>query len=403
MILRTLGLAAAGLMLSAAIVAPALASQRPALVTFRVRVPDYTPEDAPVYIAGNIDALGPWDPGKVPLGKIGEGRYAITLLLPVGTKLQYKFTRGSWETVEKGEEFREIPDRELEVLGDVSVPIEIVNWRDRSDRRESHSIVGDFRVHLDFHATELDNDRTVIVYLPPGYDENPEARYPVLYMHDGQNLFDAASSFIGVEWSVDETVTRMVTEGLVEPLIVVGVYNTSRRDFEYTPAVDANRGGGGVALYADFIVNDLKPFIDANYRTRPGREHTGVMGSSFGGLASLYLGWKRSDVFSRVGAMSTSYWFADSYIIRMVEESPKPEGTRVWIDMGTAEGDPTDRDDDGVPNFINRHRTMRDLMVEKGFTYGRDLKYVEAEDAVHNERAWAARFPRALEFLFPAR
>jgi predicted alpha/beta superfamily hydrolase len=371
------------------------------MVTFKVRVPDYTPSDAGIFVSGNIPALGPWDPGKVELGKIGDLTYAITLVVPLGSDLKYKFTRGTWETVEKGHRFEEISDRVLEVVGDETVRVEVENWRDFSPRRESHSVVGDFELHLDFAASKLDNKRTVLVHLPPGYKNDEERRYPVLYMHDGQNLFDAGSSFIGVEWNVDETVSRMVDAGQIDPLIVVGIYNTSDRVFEYTPAPDPAKGGGGASLYADFIVNDVKPFIDSNYRTLPDRAHTGVMGSSLGGLVSLYLGWSRPDVFSRVAAMSTTYWWANNDIIRMVEEADPPEGIKVWIDIGTAE-DQTDRDGDGVPDIMALHRRMRDVLMEKGFELSRNLAYVEDDGAVHNERAWAARFPRALGFLFPA-
>jgi len=375
-------------------------SARPALVTFKVAVPEDTPSDASVYIAGNIDALGPWDPGKVELGKIGERLYAISLVLDPGTTLKYKFTRGTWESVEKGPDFEEIRDRELVIAGDVTVRVDVANWRDFSFGSERHSIVGDFRLHLDFRSEHLDNRRTIIVYLPPGYDEDPGHRYPVLYMHDGQNLFDAGSSFIGVEWGVDETIMRMVETEQVEPLIVVGIYNTSGRVFEYTPASDSSRGGGGAELYAMFLIEELKPFIDAEYRTLPDREHTGVMGSSLGGLVSLYLGWKHSDVFTRIGAMSTSYLWAGSWILGMLDGQERPSRTRVWIDMGTAE-DQADRDRDGVTDIIAAHRRARDILMEKGFEFGRDLAYVEDQGAVHNERAWAARFPKALAFLFP--
>ncbi|MFH1502106.1 MAG: alpha/beta hydrolase-fold protein [Candidatus Eisenbacteria bacterium] len=378
------------------------ASARDAMVTFKVHVPDTTPPEASVYMAGNIPSLGPWDPGKVELGKIGDRLYAITLVLPVETEVRFKFTRGTWETVEKGADHEEIADRVLHVVGDETAPFWVENWRDLSPYRESHTVVGDLRRHTGFPATKLGNSRDVLVYLPPGYDAEPDRRYPVLYMHDGQNLFDAATSFIGVEWSVDETVTRMVEAGQIRPLIVVGIENTSDRAYEYTPAPDRARGGGGASLYADFILNDLKPFIDRTYRTLPDRENTGVAGSSLGGIASLYLAWAHPNVFSRVAAMSTSYGWADSHILSFVAERKPPPGVRVWIDMGTAE-DRSDRDGDGVPDIIKLHRRMRDILMEEGLPIPGRLKYVEDEGAVHNERAWSARFPRALQFLFPAR
>jgi predicted alpha/beta superfamily hydrolase len=382
---------------------PVAASARDAMVTFKVFAPADTPSDASVFIAGNIPSLGPWDPGKVKLGNIGDRTYAITLILPPGLDLQYKFTRGSWETVEKGRWFEEIPDREHHVLGDETVAVNVQNWRDFSGEREMYTVVGDIRHHDDFPSKALGNTRSVLVYLPPGYDEDEGRRYPVLYMHDGQNLFDAGTSFIGVEWGVDETLERMIGEGQVRPLIVVGIYNTGEREFEYTPTQDAGRGkGGGASRYGRFIVDELKPYIDATYRTRPEREHTGIMGSSLGGIASLYIAWTHPDVFTRVGAMSTAYWWSNSQVLTMLAGTSPPPGVRVWLDMGTAEDD-SDKNRNKVPDIIEQHRRARNILMEKGLQIPRTLRYIEDDGAVHNERAWAARFPQAVEFLFPAR
>ena len=391
------------LVVAAVLVLPVAAYARDAMVTFKVFVPEDTPPDASVFIAGNISSLGPWDPGKVKLGKIGDLTYAITLILPAGLQFQYKFTRGSWETVEKGRWFEEIPDREHNVLGDETVVIFVLNWRDYSGERDIYTVVGDIKHHEEFPSVALGNMRSVLVYLPPGYEEDEERRYPVLYMHDGQNLFDAATSFIGVEWGVDETLERMIGQGQVEPLIVVGIGNTGEREFEYTPTQDAGRGeGGGASRYADFIVDELKPYIDATYRTLPEREYTGIMGSSLGGIASLYIAWTHPEVFSKVGAMSTAYWWSNSQILTMLEELDPPPGVKVWLDMGTGE-DKSDRNEDEVPDIIEQHRRARNILMEKGLSIPHRLRYVEDEEAVHNERAWAARFPRAVEFLFPAR
>jgi predicted alpha/beta superfamily hydrolase len=218
-------------------------------------------------------------------------------------------------------------------------------------------------------------------------------------MHDGQNLFDASTAFIGVEWGVDETVTRLVAAGEMEPVIVVGVENGGqRRAADYTPMPDPRRGGGEAGRYAEFLLAELKPFIDSTYRTLPDGEHTGVMGSSLGGIVSLYLAWEHPGAFSRVGAMSTAFAWADGAIIDYVSERPAPPGVRVWMDMGTAE----DRSDDGgVSVLIARHRRMRDALVAQGLEPGLALAFVEDEGAKHDERAWAARLPAALRFLFP--
>ena len=389
------------LFMAAALVAlPGVA--RAAVVTFMVRVPETTPASSRVFISGNIDALGPWNPAGMELGALGGGLYAITLELPDAFDFEYKFTRGSWETVEKGPAFEEIQNRRLDRARDATVSVTVASWRDQgAERRGPSTVTGDLRVHRDFPSEALGGARTVHVLLPPGYDDDPLVRFPVLYMHDWQNLFDAATSFIGVEWGVDETVARLVAACEMEPVIVVGVENGGeRRAAEYTPMPDSRRGGGEASRYAEFLMSELKPFVDSTYRTLPDGEHTGVMGSSLGGVVSFYLAWEHPGAFSRVGAMSTAFSWADGAIIDFVSARPAPRGVRVWMDMGTAE-DRSDKDGDGVPDLIARHRRMRDALVAQGLEPGRALAFVEDEGAGHDERAWAARLPAALRFLFP--
>jgi predicted alpha/beta superfamily hydrolase len=383
-------------------VVPTAAHARDAMITIVAHAPDSTPAGAHVFVSGNVEALGPWDPGRVELARVGELMYSVTLVLPVDFVFEYKLTRGDWETVEKGPRFEEIPNRVLTVQGDATVHVRIDNWRDQTEGSVTHTVTGDLRRHTDFLATKLGNRRTILVFLPPGYDSESDRRYPVLYMHDGQNLFDAATSFIGVEWGVDETVTRLVEAGQMEPVIVVGISNTADRVFEYTPFADEEGKGGGAELYADFVVNDLKPFIDATYRTLPDRANTGVAGSSLGGLVSLYLAWSRPSVFSKVAAMSTSYGWADAAIMEFIKERDAPRGLKLWLDVGTAE-DTTDTDGDGVSDLVSLHRETVSILAQKGLLLNQDLESVEADGATHNERAWAARLPDALRFLFAPR
>ena len=165
----------------------------------------------------------------------------------------------------------------------------------RTPPERTHTLTGDIRFHHDFHSRFLAHDRDVIVYLPPGYRKTKMKRYPVLYLQDGQNLFDGATSFIpGRDWGVDETAERLIKAGEIEPLIIVGIYNTGMdRLDEYTPTADDRlKKGGSADLYGRMLVDELKPFIDSSYRTNSGHEHTGLGGSSLGGLVSLYLGLK---------------------------------------------------------------------------------------------------------------
>jgi predicted alpha/beta superfamily hydrolase len=261
--------------------------------------------------------------------------------------------------------------------------------------RRKHSLTGKFRFHKNFHSQFLPSDRDVIIYLPPGYDRAKKKRYPVLYMHDGQNLFDGATSFIpGKEWRVDETAQSLIRNREIEPLIIVGIYNTglSRVD-EYTPTRDQKRNMGGKAdLYGRLLVEELKPFIDSEYRTLTDAANTGLGGSSLGGLATLYLGLKYSDTFGKLAIISPSLWWDNRFILRGVEAMNIKHDVRIWLDMGTNEGTP-----------VNDARQLRDAFESKGWQMNSDLKYFEAEGAVHDEAAWGNRVGMVLRFLFPKR
>ncbi len=166
--------------------------------------------------------------------------------------------------------------------------------------QQPHTLTGDIRAQKNFHSNILNNDRDILVYLPPGYDAAKNRRYAVLYLHDGQNLFDGATSFIaGQEWQVDETAQRLIAAGKIEPLMIVGINNAGKdRNNEYAPVEDARYKMGGKAdLYGRMLVEELKPFIDSRYRTRRDAEHTGLGGSSLGGLVSIYLALKYPAVF----------------------------------------------------------------------------------------------------------
>ncbi|MDX6497592.1 MAG: hypothetical protein QOG23_852 [Blastocatellia bacterium] len=266
--------------------------------------------------------------------------------------------------------------------------------------QQPHTLTGDIRFHKAFHSNILDNDRDLVVYLPPGYEADKEKRYSVFYLQDGQNLFDGATSFIpGQEWRADEAAQSLITAGKIEPLIIVGVYNTGKdRINEYTPAVDAKYKMGGKAdLYGRLLVEELKPFIDAQYRTLKDAKHTGLGGSSLGGLVSLYLGLKYTSVFGRLAVVSPSVWFADHQILHYVEALAKKPQARIWLDIGSKEG----RDAEEAQKTVADARLLKEALVRKGWKTGSDLSYFEAEGAEHNEHAWAARFESILEYLFP--
>ncbi|MEP7066077.1 MAG: alpha/beta hydrolase-fold protein [Gemmatimonadota bacterium] len=262
-----------------------------------------------------------------------------------------------------------------------------------SDARKPRTLTGNFRMHEGVRSRYLTSEHDIIVYLPPGYDDVLERRYPVLYMQDGQNLFDDATSFSG-EWHLDEAAELTIGAGLVEPLIIVGIYNAGAyRIDEYTPTRDsAKRAGGNADKYGRMLVEELKPFIDAEYRTLADARNTGIGGSSLGGLVSLYLALKYSGIFWNVAVLSPSVWWDNRFIVRRVRALHSAPPLRVWLSTGTAEGE-------GV---VAGARRVRDALVSKGWTVGESLHYEEVDGAAHTEFAWAEIAPAMLHFLYPA-
>jgi enterochelin esterase-like enzyme len=246
-----------------------------------------------------------------------------------------------------------------------------------------------------FGSSILGTDRDVIVFLPPGYEDEPLRRYPVLYIQDGQNLFDPETAFIrGKHWKLGETAGKLISEGEVAPLVIVGVGNgRERRIDEYTPTRDERRGAGGRAdLYGRFLLEELIPFVDSRFRIAGGARATGLGGSSLGGLVSLYLALRHPETFGKVAVLSPSVWWDRSRIVRMVRALPARLDVTIWLDIGTEEG----------RLEVKRTRLLRDALRARGWKPSR-LRYLEVEGAVHDEEAWGDRAGDVLKFLFPSR
>ena len=249
-------------------------------------------------------------------------------------------------------------------------------------------------LHPRFHSHFLSVDRDITVYVPPQYDQQPDRHFPVLYLHDGQNLFDPATSFVpGRTWRVAETADENIGAGAVQPLIIVGIANTGdRRIAEYTPVPDWKMGGGEADKYGRLITEELMPFIHANYRTLRGREHTGMGGSSLGGLVTLYLGLQYSDIFGRLAVLSPSVWWNHQSIIGYVNEVRLDHRPRIWLDVGNAEGRRTLADADLLERRLKANGWRSEV----------DLHYERIAGGTHDEGAWAERVGPLLRFLFPA-
>ena len=250
-------------------------------------------------------------------------------------------------------------------------------------------------LHIQNWTSEfLPTPRDLFVYLPEAYRTQPERSFPILLLHDGQNLFDGELAYVkGSTWRVGSTADAEIAASRVAPLIIVGIANTgAERIVEYTPTPDRRLGGGKGPLYARLLVEEILPMMRLEYRVLTGPEHTGIAGSSLGGLISLAIGLRYPDQFQQVGVVSPSIWWDDRTILKDVRSLPGRIPIRIWLDIGSAEGLRHIRDAD----------LLEHLLMQKGWTAGKDLLYRQFPNAFHNEEAWAARFGDILRFLFPA-
>ena len=236
----------------------------------------------------------------------------------------------------------------------------------------------------------LGRERTLRLYLPPSYESAPDKRYPVIYMHDGQNLFDDATSYAG-EWGVDETMDAFArTRGF--EAIVVGIDNGGEERLrELSPWTNPKYGAAQGEQYMAFVVDVVKPFVDTHYRTRPDREDTAIAGSSMGGLISHYALLRYPQVFGKAAIFSPSYWFSNEVYVQTAAH-PWPAGTRSYFYIGGREGDESVAD----------VRRMLPLLATPDHAV-RDVTLHVEPDAQHDERAWRAEFPRAVAWLFEVR
>jgi len=268
-------------------------------------------------------------------------------------------------------------------------------------------VTGAVERHFQFRSAFVE-PRNVDVWLPPGYDLEPVRRYPVLYMHDGQNLFDPGLAYSGLDWDVDGAMTRLLAEGKVPPAIVVGIWNSPRRVGEYMPQkavqISNSKDLAGIPhatadpivsdLYLKFLVTELKPFIDARYRTLPGPAHTSIMGSSMGGLISLYALCEYPDVFGGAGCVSTHWPAGDGAVIDYLRTRlPDPKTHRLYFDFGTATLDAR----------YEPYQLRADEVVKgTGYTEGVNWITRKFEGAEHSERSWRERVHVPLIFLLSA-
>lgn len=353
----------------------------------------FDPRSAKVGVRGGVAPLS-WNQTRLATDPDGDGRYEGTVVFPRapfgGQPVAYKFKveregppNSGWEDGRNRQLALSGERQTLERVFDAP-PDPVLRTRS-----------GDIRTHPAFASRHV-APRDVQVYLPPGYDTERTRRYPVLYLQDGQNVFDAGAA--GMEWQVDETAQRLIRDGTLEPLIVVAVANTDARSDEYTPTfVDRKlpdgrplRGGGKAPLYGRFLLEELKPFIDRTYRTRTDAGGTAVGGASHGGLVSLYLALEHPEVFGQALVMSPSAMWDDDLLIKRVRALPRKLPVRFWVDVGALEH----------ASLVSAAHRLRDALLARGWVEGKDLRFVEQADGGHDEISWASRMPEALRFLW---
>lgn len=264
----------------------------------------------------------------------------------------------------------------------------------QSDIRKN-SVHGDLRIIENFESKLLQNKRSIRILLPKNYNKNSKLKYPVVYMHDGQNLFDGMTSFLpNKEWRADEIVGTLVENKLIPELIIVGIDNAGMdRGNEYLPT-SATMGskavvGGKADLYTKFITDELMPFVNSHYRTKLGPKNTATCGSSFGGIIALHMGLTRPDVFGMIGAVSPSIWWDDRVMIKTVDGLKSKLPLRIWIDAGTKES----------LTMVSDAQLLAEHLVAKGWKRGKEVVCYIDEGGEHNETWFSARLPMVLSYL----
>lgn len=345
-------------------------------------LPDaFFPEKDTLFIAGSFNGWNAYDPNYRLVPGL-NGYPSITITAEQGSSIEFKFTRGGWETVEGSETGAYIPNRQAAV-GNETLLFQIAGFEDFP---APHTAVGNTGLIMTrFHMPELGRMRKIWIRLPNDYYMSEE-HYPVLYMHDGQNLFSAGSSFAG-EWEIDESM-EILAASCVDA-IVVGVENGGAfRIDEYAPWMNPQYGGGQGDLYSQFLVETLKPYIDANYRTLPGRENTAIAGSSLGALISLYAALSYPETFGHSGLFSPAFWF-NPEIFAFAQNQNAEYPQRFYFTAGSGES----------PTMVSNMQTVYNALVQAGHPE-ENLELIAHPDGAHSEWFWAREFIPAMEFLF---
>ncbi|RME04477.1 MAG: hypothetical protein D6805_02945 [Planctomycetota bacterium] len=360
-------------------------------IRFEITTPQDTDHQKGVWLAGSGPPLGYWEPKGLLLKRVQPNLYVREAMFLKGSLIFFKVTQGSWSTVEVDRFGYDIEDRALVVKEPATVSVQVERFakngaRARPSTKDEHVVdLGWFGKNI------LGENRLVQVHIPPDYEQHPGRFYPVVYMFDGQNLFDASIAFQGQEWAADKIHDQLYNEGKIRPFFIVGIHHANQRDRFFTPIYDEKLGSGGkLDLLERVIREEIEPALLGRYRVLAQAEHRGVMGSSLGGLAAFHLGWRYPERYRLIGALSPSFWWANYYTFDLISsDTSPPRPLKIWLDMGTRESP-------------YRHRPIITVskvahcLKEKGY----DVRLYIDKDATHSERAWRRRLPLVFTYFF---
>ena len=358
-----------------------------AQVTLRItQMPANTPANATIYFAGSINN---WSPNNTNF-TLTDVQWIKTITIPEGSgTVQYKFTRGSWASVEGNASGGDIANRTFTYNGQPqTINLTVQSWKDLGGGGTSTAASNVQILNANFFMPQLNRSRRIWLYLPPDYHTTNKT-YPVIYMHDGQNLFDNLTSFSG-EWQVDETLNSLHQNGNYGA-IVVGIDNGgSERINEYGPWNNPQYGGGQGNLYMDFIIETLKPYIDANFRTKPQAPYTAMIGSSLGALISTYGQVRFSTTFEKIGSFSPAYWFNLTDLSNYVQNTTSSlSNARYYFVAGQNESS----------TMVTNINTIRGLLQSKGLSSNNTFTKIDSY-GTHTEAYWRGEFSAAYQWLF---
>lgn len=357
----------------------AAAADRPSLLPTWIEV-SYPADRGPIGLRGNLAPLD-WEHTTKPTRTIGD-HHLFCVPMREGELLELKVVRGEeWAMgrnymVHAGEHLK------LEPCFDAMTPkfvrdVPIEHWTPSGEKK----------------TAKID------LLLPPSYDEQPRKRYPVLYVLDGQSLWTHSEDPFGT-WAMDGTLTFLYELGAIEELIVVGIHSAEDRLNILSPVADPHYGGGGAKDFLELVVDGIRAHVNGTYRTLPDRDHTGILGSSMGGLFAFYAAWQRPDVFGKAACLSSSFWWSDRWAVRMVQSEPPPEPRpQLYLDSGAA---PTPLDEDSrLADGFHHTRSMLRALAKAGFDVGADVHRLVFPGQAHNAHSWASRVALPLQLQFP--